>query len=43
MRNFLQSSGAIAIGLIVGAMFTFPLIAAGAVIGWLFIAEELDK
>ncbi len=43
MKKFLQASGAITIGLIIGAILTFPFLAIGTIVGWLFIAEELDN
>ena len=42
MENFLKGSGAVAIGLIIAAAFTFPFLIIGVVIGWYYIEEQLD-
>jgi nitrate reductase NapE component len=42
MINFMKGSSAIAIGLLITAAFTFPILAVGIVIGWIFIEQEVD-
>lgn len=42
MKDFLHGSGAVVIGLMIAAAFTFPFLIIGIIVGWFYIKEELD-
>jgi len=43
MKTFLTGSGALAFGLILAGMFTFPVLAVGVVFGYFFIMEHIEE
>lgn len=43
MRQFLQTSGAISFGLLIAGAFAFPVLAIGAIFGWLFIGQHIEE
>jgi len=42
MKQFVHASSAIAIGLLIAAAFTFPIIVIGVIVGWFFIGEYIE-